>query len=129
MNIHTDCNHNICHTVTVAKPWQSNTYIPNDSSTYLNCTATNQDQRLLWSIQLLTSGTPVELNDNTETAFNNLGYYEVRVPDSTTIHLLINGSRKDIHQSTIRCICMQGITNTILSETTLVVYGKCQSAV
>ena len=114
----------------MAQPWQTNTYIPNDSSTYLICTANDQDQRLLWSIQLLTSATPVELDDDAETAFNNLGFYEVRVPDSsTTIHLLINGSRNDIHQTTIRCVYVQGITTTILNETTLVVYGKCQSAV
>ena len=114
-------------TVTVVPPWQKNTYIPLGSSVYINCTATRQDQSPVWSIKLANWTNSVGFSDQTETVLNNLGFYEVIVPDSGTIQLLFNESGSGINQATIKCINIKRREVPTLYETTLVVYGKCSS--
>ena len=103
-----------------------NTYIPSNSSIYINCTTTRQDESLLWVIQRANSSQEIIYSDHTEAVLNNIGYYEVRFHDSATIQLLINGSRNDVHQTTIKCVYIRGLqAPTLHYETILVVYGKC----
>ena len=101
------------------------TLIPRGSTTYINCTATSQDQTLRLSIRLFGSSNAVQLTPLTQDELNGLGFYSVSQDDSETILLLINGTVNVVNSTIIKCVDAVSLINNLdIYETTLVVYGR-----
>ena len=116
-----------CHTilVSVAPPWDTNTYVPQGSSVHVNCTG-EKNQHPAWTI-ILTGSQAVSLQFSFEQSvrlLNSRNFYkllEVELEMATTIQLLINSTEGN-NGTVIQCVDIGSAT--IISETTLTVYGE-----
>ena len=107
-------------------PWESITYIPQQSFVYINCTAESQD--ILWTIELPGRDTQ---NQFTHEALirilNERGFYELTEINvgttMKTIRLFINSILEN-NGTVVRCGDIG--SGMVIAQTTLILFGKCQ---
>ena len=117
---------NLYSTVGVSSSWERTTYVPQDSSVLMNCTANSSVHSPVWSILL--SGTTAITQFSFPRSImllNSRGFYEVMLPGVQpgalkTIQLLINNTEEN-NGTLIKCNDV--VSSTLFSETTLVIYG------
>ena len=107
-------------------PWESRTYIPQESSIYINCT-TESSQNPGWTIQLpgrtatLQFTFPASIRTLNDHGFHQLPEIDIEM-SMKTIRLLIN-STMGINGTVVRCDDTG--TATLITHTTLFVFdGK-----
>ena len=115
------------YTVGVARPWETNTYIPQGSSVYVNCTAERRENPA-WTIQLPGRTSRLQFTfEASITTLNNQSFYQLTEVDLgmtvKTIRVLMNSTMGN-NGTVIRCEDVG--TGTSIAETTLIVYGKSQ---
>ena len=113
--------------MSVATPWELDTYIPRESVIQMNCTG-EKSQALRWAITLPGHPTPDQfLYPEHIARLNSHNFYkmpEVEHEMGKTIQLLINNTERT-NGTRIQCVDI-GSAMTI-NETTLTVYGKLPS--
>ena len=113
------------YAVEVALPWESFTYVSQESPVYINCTA-ESSQNPGWTIQLpgRTAILQFTFPESIRT-LNDHGFYQLSEVDlrmtMKTIQLLIN-STVGINGTLVKCDNLGEAT--LIAQTILVVYGK-----
>ena len=114
------------YAVEIALPWKSQyTFIPQDSSVYINCTA-ESSQNPVWAIQLPGRTTPLRFTFMASIRMlSEHGFYQLSEIDlginMKTIQLLINSTMR-INGTIVRCDDIgEGVS---ISQTVLIFYGK-----
>ena len=112
-------------TVRVALPWETNTYIPQGSSVYVNCTAERRENPV-WAILLPGRTTQLRFTfEQSNRTLNDQGIYQLMEIDLgmtvKTIRLLINSTIEN-NGTVVRCDDIGA--GTLIAQTTLIVYGK-----
>ena len=112
--------------VGVSPPWERITYVPQNSTIQINCTANSSAHSPVWSILL--SGTTAISQFSFQPSIrllNRRGFYKIPLPEVPgtlkTIQLLIN--RTEGNSGTL-IKCNDVVSSTLFSETNLIVFGK-----
>ena len=107
--------------VSVGLPWQTYTYVQQNSSVSMNCT-NETSQNLHWSIHL-TGRDTTSLFDyqSSISLLHELGIYESKLATAGDIQLFINMTEEN-NGTVIQCIDTG--SGRVISETTLMVPGK-----
>ena len=111
--------------VGVALPWETNTYIPQGSSVYINCTA-ERSQNPAWAILLPGRTTHLQFTfEQSIRTLNDQGIYQLTEIDLRMtvkiIRLLINNTIGN-NGTVVRCDDIGA--GTLIEQTTLIVNGK-----
>ena len=113
--------------VSVATPWEPNTYIPRDSLVTMKCTG-EKNQTLKWSITLPDNPNVLQFSFPISIALlNRHNFYEMQEFEHEmykTIELFINNTEGT---NGTRIQCVEPGAALSIYETTLTVYGKLPS--